>query len=141
MTNVYLNRIYSNSKQTLGVLAFFNTTEIWTAKTLELPFINNETNISCIPKGAYVCKYTRSNRLSAAKGHDFFTYEITNVPDRSGIRIHSINYFFQLLGCVGAGSTLKDINLDRQLDITHSGATITEFEKIMGYQDFMLVVG
>jgi hypothetical protein len=135
MKKAKLIRNYSN-EQTLGVLVC----ETFTCKTLELRWSNNESNKSCIPTGVYIVKYTRSNRLSKVHGKDFFTYEIQGVKDRAGIRIHSANYFFQLLGCIALGDELKDINLDSQLDVVHSGATIKKFEEFMNYEDFELTI-
>jgi len=141
MKDVFLNRISDNSLQTLGALSFLKDDgQIFVCKTLELPWKNNMSNVSCIPIGAYVCRYTRSNRLSAAKGRDFFTYEVLNVQGRAGIRIHSANHFFQLLGCIALGNAHKDINSDGQLDVIHSGATIAAFEQAMQQQDFKLII-
>lgn len=140
MDKVFLKRILSNDKQTLGVVSFLNGSEIWMCKSLELAWKDNLPNVSCIPKGEYVCKYTRSNRFSKLKGYDYFTYEVLNVPARAGIRIHAANYFFQILGCIALGNAFKDINIDGQLDTIHSGNTVTQFEKLLKYQDFMLVI-
>lgn len=141
MSAALIERIFQNEKQTLGVLAAVNDNgELFSAKSLELSWKNNQANISCIPAGMYECKYTRSNRLSQLKGTDFYTYEILNVPNRSGIRLHSANYFFHLLGCISLGSKLKDLNLDQQLDVVHSGNTIKAFEDFMNRKDFVLTV-
>lgn len=136
----HLTREKSDDKQTLGVIATLNGSELWVAKTLELPWKGNANDISCIPTGIYLCRYTRSNRLSNAAGHDVFTYEVLNVPGRAGIRMHSANYFSQLLGCIALGDTLKDINADVELDVLHSGATVAKFVEIMQKQDFTLFI-
>ena len=136
MKTVELFRIESNDKQTLGVLRFLD----FVCKTLELAWRNNESNKSCIPKGEYPCKWTRSNRLSKLKGEDVYTYEVLSVPDRAGIRIHSANYFFQLLGCISLGDLHKDINIDGYLDVIHSGATVSKFNTLMNKEDFLLVI-
>lgn len=133
----HLTRYIQNDKQSLGVWVFAKN-DLWVAKTLELPWKDNASNISCIPDGAYTCKYTRSNRLSKLKGVDVFTYELVDVPDRAGIRIHSANYFYQLLGCIAMGSALKDLNADGQLDVIHSGDTVDAFVKVMEKKDFIL---
>jgi hypothetical protein len=135
-----ITRYYGDSKQTLGSLMTMNGTEVWTCKVLELCWDMNINNKSCIPKGMYHCKYTRSNRLSAVAGHDVFTYEVLNVQSRSGIRIHSANYFYQLLGCIALGDNTKDINADSNLDITHSGNTVAKFVEIMNKEDFILYI-
>jgi hypothetical protein len=136
MRTVQLFHTLQNDKQSLGTISMpdlgFN------CKTLELPWKNNEPQVSCIPDNIYLCKWTRSNRLSKLAGHDVYTYEIMNVPGRSGIRIHSANYFFQLLGCIALGDALKDINMDQQLDVIHSGKTVARFAEAMDYKDFYL---
>lgn len=136
MKKVKIVRTFGNEKQTLGVL----TTDNFTCKTLELPDKNNASRISCIPVGKYICKYTKSPLFSKNAGKDVFTYAILSVPNRSGIRIHSVNFVRNLLGCVGLGSAHKDIDIDGQLDIIHSGDTIRAFEKHMNYEDFELEI-
>lgn len=143
MFKVYINRFFGNDKQTLGILTFDIAEagiELFVCKTLELGWKDNQNNISCIPVGEYLCAWTRSNRLSKKHGYDFFTYEVLNVPNRSGIRIHSANYFFQLLGCIALGDTHKDINSDGQLDVIHSGNTINDFNSLFNKQDFKLII-
>ncbi len=124
-------------KQSLGTLVY-GKSELFVCKSLELPWKNNQNNISCIPTGTYTCIWTRSNRLSTLAGHDVFTYELSGVPGRLGIRIHSANYFFQLLGCIALGDSLKDINLDSQLDTIHSGNTVKKFNELMNKENFQL---
>jgi hypothetical protein len=141
MKQVLLNRFLDDTKQTLGSLSFVKSDgQLFVCKTLELPWKDNQSNISCIPKGSYLCKYTRSNRMTKEKEKDVFTYEVLNVPRRGGIRIHSANFFFQLLGCIALGDAQKDINADNEQDAIHSGATIAAFETQLEKQDFMLTI-
>lgn len=136
MRKVLVSRISGNEKQSLGVL----TTDGFSCKTLELPDKNNAPKISCIPTGVYICKYTKSPLFSKNAGHDVYTYEITNVKGRRGIRIHSANYVRQLLGCIALGSIHKDLDADGQLDVVHSGETIKKFESLMNKEDFELTI-
>ena len=159
MKEVYWLRKKSDGKQTLGAVVAQNLDEIFVAKTLELAWKNNASEISCIPVGEYICKWTRSNRLSresltrwlkANSGKteadcpdefkNVFTYEVMDVPLRAGIRIHSANYFFQLLGCLAMGDSHKDINMDVSLDTVHSGDTVKKFNAIMNKEDFKLII-
>lgn len=139
MDTCILNRYLNDDKQSLGVLVVIKN-DLWVAKTLELGWKNNQNSISCIPVGEYICKYTRSNRLSQLTKRDYFTYEVLDVPGRSGIRIHSANYYNQLLGCIALGNALKDLNADTNLDLVHSGATVKAFENVMALQDFELII-
>lgn len=61
--------------------------------SIEKPWRDNANNISCIPEGIYTARWTRSPRLKK------FTYEITGVKNRSGIRIHAGNTADDSLGC------------------------------------------
>lgn len=135
MNKVTVQRLSDNGIQTLGVLTYIKPdNSIFVCKTLELPWKENTSKISCIPKGEYLCQYTFSNHMNK------FTYEVLNVPERAGIRVHSANKFSQLLGCLALGSALKDINLDGQQDVIHSGETILKFEETMQHDPFILVI-
>lgn len=61
--------------------------------TIERAWKNNEPNRSCIPEGIYTAIWTRSPRLGK------WTYEITRVAGRAGIRIHAGNVAEDSLGC------------------------------------------
>ena len=92
MKQARVTRMSDDTFQTLGSMTCIKDDgQLFVCKTLELPWRNNESNVSCIPKGVYTCKYTRSAHFSQMKGHDVYTYEITNVPGRAGVRIHSAN--------------------------------------------------
>lgn len=129
-------RTFGNDKQTLGVMVITSPTEgvIFSGRTLELPDKKNANNVSCILPGKYLCKYTMSPSFGIK------TYEITSVPGRAGVRIHSANYYSQLRGCISLGDSHKDINADGQLDTIHSGDTVKAFEKLMNYEDFELEI-
>lgn len=138
MKNATIVRQPSDEKQTLGTIQIKDSD--WKRCTLELPWLNNEANKSCIPTGTYRCSYTRSNRLSGLVGHDVFTYELQHVPDRAGIRIHSANESFQLLGCIALGSAEMDINKDGEEDVINSRVTVADFESQFNKEDFLLTI-
>lgn len=129
-----LTRGVQDSKETLGILTARNGSATFSCKTLELPYIGNMANVSCIPKGDYQVKYTFSLRLLK------YTYEIQNTYPRSGIRIHSANYFSDLLGCIALGDSLVDINKDGEIDVANSKATIKLFEDFMQKKEFILTI-
>jgi len=106
----------------------------FSCKTLELPLVANMTNISCIPAGEYQVKWTFSPRLLK------YTYEVQGVPNRTGIRIHSANYYYELKGCIALGDKLTDLNSDGKLDILNSKATLKNFEDKMERKPFTLVI-
>lgn len=64
--------------------------------TLELPWKDNQAQISCIPEGIYDASWY----LSPSHGE---TILFQNVPGRSLIMFHSANTPDQLKGCVAPG--------------------------------------
>jgi hypothetical protein len=136
----------SDDKQTLGVLIApgpASVPELFVCKTLERPWKDNANDISCIPEGTYVCRWSVSAHLSELAGHTVETYEILDVPGRTGIRIHSANQYKQLLGCIALGDAAKDIDADGELDMIHSGDTARKFNDLFcdgngAHEDFQL---
>jgi hypothetical protein len=70
MEVVYLNRIKAEKVQTLGELIYKGKV---VAKTIELPWLDNNKRISCIPIG----KYRVVRRYTAKHGNHF---HVLNVP-------------------------------------------------------------
>jgi hypothetical protein len=65
--------------------------------TLERPWRNNRTDISCIPPGEYKCRFKNSKKHGPV-------YEILNVPGRTNILIHKGNKVSHTKGCIIIGS-------------------------------------
>lgn len=65
--------------------------------TLELPWADNKTGISCIPPGTYTLAWEMSPRLKR------FTLRLKGVPGRWGILIHPANEVKELKGCIALG--------------------------------------
>lgn len=89
-----LQRVLMTDKVTAGVL----TTPDWpVCVTLELPWRNNQTSISCIPPGEYKCIRRHSQRVGGE------TFEVTGVPGRSSILFHAGNTTDDTEGCILPG--------------------------------------
>lgn len=88
-----LIRLNSSNYSTQGVLIYKNST---LCHTLELPYIKNQKNISCIPCGIYPIKKIRHPKYEEC-------ISILNVPNRSGILIHPGNYTRDTRGCILLG--------------------------------------
>lgn len=127
---VTLTRRWDNGTQTLGELSVGN----FSCKTLELSYRNNQRNVSCIPKGIYTAKYTFSPKFMK------YTYEIQDVHNRSGIRIHSGSTFYDILGCILLGTHYTDINGDQYADIANSKVTVEKFKDTLGTLPFTLII-
>lgn len=68
--------------------------------TIELPWLNNEHQISCIPEGRYELRKRVSKKF---KTH----FEVMNVPNRSLILVHPANDALkELKGCIAPVSIL-----------------------------------
>ena len=127
---LYLNRTKFKKVQTLGTLIMAKDKKyisndsnieysefISECKTLELPWLDNHPFISCIPAGEYWIK----RRWSPKLGNHL---KVLDVPDRTDILIHSLNFYTQTQGCIGVGKRLVDINNDGWKDITNSRETL-----------------
>lgn len=131
---VFIVREKSDSKQTLGYLEAMNGDMSFSCRTLELPWLKNEKNISCIPKGTYDVVWTFSPKFLK------YTYEIVGVPNRTGIRIHSASYYHQLNGCVALGNNVQDLNKDGEKDVINSKITVDAFNSFMGKKSFKITI-
>lgn len=120
-----LTRKEYETKQTLGELVVEEGgSTIFNCKTLELPNLNNQRNISCIPNGTY----TVLKRNSEKYGTHF---QLLNVPDRSMILIHSGNYYTHTKGCILVGSNFQDLNQDGMRDVIESKNTLIKLYALM----------
>lgn len=125
-----LKRSTDDGKQTTGTLSVLNTS----FDTLELPWLNNARNISCIPKGLYLVKWSYTWRFP------FGVYQIQNVKRRTGIDFHVANYNTSLKGCIALGKGYQDINNDGELDVINSRVSVGAFVKLLKKSTFQLVI-
>ena len=104
-----------SNKVTTGMLSVRSgPIRVFMCRTLELPWKNNKRGISCIPVGSYSMRFTKSAKFPRG------TWQIMDVPGRSGIRIHTANYLRQLRGCIAPGMRVIDLDGDGLLDVESS---------------------
>lgn len=132
---VIISRTY-NLTETLGTLFVMDgEKELFKCKTIELPFLGNKKNVSCIPEGKYDC----TRIISPTKGHCF---SVQNVPDRDSILIHAGNYVkgdkIDSKGCILVGSGFCDINKDGFIDIINSTLTLNKLLSLL--TEFKLLI-
>jgi len=135
--NIILKRKYTK-EQTLGEASIaIDGKVVISFKTLELPWLNNKSQVSCIPEGKYDVKVRTSEKY---KRH----LHIQNVKDRSYILIHSGNFAgsknpktgkSDILGCILVGKTHNDLDNDGILDITHSISTMKNIMSLIKDDD------
>lgn len=129
---VTLTRIRTFKTSTSGILYIQTRNLRWSCRTLELPWRDNQPQISCIPKGTYTCRRI----LSPTFGE---TYQVCDVPGRSGILFHAGNTAKDTHGCIllGAG---YEITGDYYY-IESSRAAMKSFRQMLsGIDEFQLEI-
>ena len=109
-------------KETLGELKV----DGFSCKTLELPWKNNEHNVSCIPAGTYTVV-----KRPAHEKRPYNHFHVTNVPNRNWILIHTGNKYTDILGCILVGDSYGDINKDGVPDVLNSAKTLKALYEVM----------
>ena len=103
-------------------------------KTMELPWKENQNNISCIPEDTYLVTKeppipkddpnTPEDESLGRKARSYWHFRLHNVPKRKGILVHLITYVSGLLGCIGVGMKFADFNKDGVPDIENSSKAL-----------------
>lgn len=133
--SVALCRIARSDQGTEGILLAGD----FNCKTLELPWRDNERQISCIPPGEYDVEIRISNKYGRI-------YWVRRVPDRTYILVHSGNYAgdksknfkTHVMGCILLGK--QHGYLGGQRAVLNSRLTVKSFMREMNYQEFKLNV-
>lgn len=100
--------------------------------TIERPWLDNASGISCFPTGTYRVAQTWSPRFKRPM------YQVLAVPERTGVRIHSANLARQLEGCIALGE--KRGTIDGLPAVLVSKPAIRDFEALLAGRNFMLEV-
>lgn len=130
---VHLCRLKRSDQGTEGILLYNQSN----CRTLELPWRDNQQQVSCIPPGEYDVEIRISNKYGRI-------YWVKNVPDRSYILIHSGNfagdtskgYKSHVMGCILLGQTAG--YLGGQVAVLNSRVTVRRFMEDMNYEPFKL---
>ena len=117
MKRITLERVYLQA-ETLG--SIYDSDGTLLVKTMELPWKDNQHNVSCIPEGVY----KKVKKEPYTEKHPYPHFRIYDVPNRNGILIHLVTRVQQLLGCVGVGSAFKDLNNDGVPDMIGSSIAL-----------------
>ena len=100
METATLIRDISNAEVTFGTLSL-----PWCdveCRTLELPWRDNASNVSCIPEGTYGLAPVYSRTF----GH---ILAVRDVPDRALIRVHAGNHTGHTHGCILTGKRIGSL--------------------------------
>jgi hypothetical protein len=115
--------------ETKGILFVLSELKIiYRCVTLELPDLDNQKNISCIPEGKYnVVKYWTPTLNDC--------FYIQEVSGRSEILIHvgkfAAGETINTKGCILVGNYFTDINQDGFMDIAEPRRTMDELYSIL----------
>jgi len=130
---LHLIRLDYQKKQTLGFYHIYDGLEHkGTFNCLELPWLNNQRSISCIPEG----EYKVLKRYTDKRG---FHFHIIDVPHRTWILIHKGNYKHDIQGCQLPGLGFSDINKDGWLDVYSSTKALKKMVDILP-DEFQLTI-
>lgn len=116
MLTIDLIRVGQSQAGTFGVLRLG---QVPFALTLEQPWRDNETDISCIPPTEYVCRRVQSPKFGE-------TFEVQGVERRSHILFHKGNTLADTHGCI---LVAEEFATDGGIPIVSNSAK--------GYQEFM----
>lgn len=137
MNTVYIFR-YPTTDQGTGGMLFCPETGFM-CKTIELPWRDNHSSISCIPPGEYNVARFDSKKFGR-------TFVVQGVPGRSAILFHSgiwagdtaKGFKTHSAGCILLGATHGQFG--GQFAILNSRITVTKFKENMEYKPFKLII-
>ena len=107
-------------RPTVGVLEGAGELLCW---TLELPWLENLEDESCIPSGRYVWR-------GMVRGDGKFVYRLEGVAGRSGIDVHVGNTVKDTTGCILVGRVLGRLRGERA--VLGSEMAMTELKLRVG---------
>lgn len=155
------------ASQTPGSFIVFDQDQVaLSVKSLELPWLDNERSVSCIPAGIYGCERIQHPKY----GHCWL---VRGVVGRTGIIIHTGNFaagqrgllkkvlwfvrlfrrFFKIVpreevssprkvdteGCIMPGLQFVDLNQDGHLDIAYSTKAMEQLRAVLP-DSFKLII-
>jgi len=127
MKNVVIDRRNYLPSRTLGWLSVWEgPVRLFRCACLELPWLNNEAQKSCVPAGEYplILEYSPSFKTDL--------WELKLVPGRSECKIHAANFPHELRGCIAPGMVHADLDRDGKMDLASSRKARLLFHEAMG---------
>jgi len=125
------NSAQHTDKQVTGTLEVLRGGSVeFKCFTLELPWKNNERQVSCIMPAPGAERTYKARKTKKSPSFNYEHLDILDTPGRSYVKLHSGNFNKQILGCCLVGKALVDINGDGELDVTASRETL---EKLLTF--------
>ena len=134
MHTLTINRCIKTDKNTLGFVTLTNQRGkiIFNSVSLELPFLENKKQISCIPTGTYRAIKTKSQ----SKGEVLM---LKQVPNRTSILVHVGNYSKDTLGCILLGRNIEFSEGTNEHYITQSRLTMSSLLSLCSDELFIVI--
>ena len=128
MITLTLKRIAHTRDGTFGVLLDSNPF----ALTCEREWLDNKSDVSCIPTGEYICRRVNSLRFGN-------TFEVMFVKGRTNILFHSGNTEDDSKGCILVGEEFGEVN--GKTAVLSSKKGFAEFlERLKDVDEFILII-
>lgn len=141
MKKATILRYYSDTYCTLGLWTIEGLVDpVW--HTIEPPWLNNESNVSCIPAGTYIVDPFHNPKYGKTPD----CWRLRDVPNRGGVDIHVLNRAEQSKGCIGPGLSAGYMKYEKNPDIgknnngcgkavLSSAAAMREIKSHIGYEE------
>lgn len=128
MKTVYIIRKKVGRKQSNGIHLVVNDygTVVYDGHLLELGWLNNQKNISCIPAGTYDLRLEWSPKFQRN------LWESYGVPNRSECKFHNGVTYKHSNGCFLTGKAKWDFDGDKLEDMVQTNIALEEFMDSMG---------
>jgi len=94
---VILQRVTPQAQSSNGTFGVWTNDDKPLFVTLELPWEDNQKDISCVPAGTYHVVKVYSEHFKR------YVYKLMNVPNRDNVEIHIGNTVKDILGCIVLG--------------------------------------
>lgn len=113
----------------------------WSCLTLERPWLNNQTSISCIPEGVYTLRQRFSPVVQRTTRNEFTEgWQVEHIPGRSFIMLHPGNWACDTHGCILPGQGLG-FSADKGLMVTQSRNTFHALmERLTDQKEWLLQI-
>lgn len=111
-TQIYLLRLLDDGRQTLGLMQVYDKEgkELFELKSVELPYLDNQNSISCVPPGTYLvrprqnAKYGKHFHLIGNTEGEYKIIPNNKKANREWVLIHRAPNSTWLAGCIGPGT-------------------------------------
>lgn len=122
-TQIYLLRLLDDGRQTLGLMQVYDKSgkELFELKSVELPYLDNQNSISCVPEGKYLVRprqnahYGKHFHLIGNKAGEYKIIPNNKNTNREWVLIHRAPNSTWLAGCIGPGTEFNSNITGREI--------------------------